>query len=46
MNSSGTKEEIEVAKELIHSNIMTEIEIRRKREHKQVYKLCAVRLFY
>ena len=35
-NVSGTKGEIEVAKELIHSNIMTEIEIRRRREHKQV----------
>ena len=33
---TGTKEEIEIAKQLIDSNIMTEIEIRRKREHRQV----------
>ena len=34
--SPGTKEEIEIAKQLIDSNIMTEIEIRRRREHRQV----------
>ncbi|XP_063674769.1 uncharacterized protein LOC134811671 isoform X2 [Bolinopsis microptera] len=34
----GTKEEIEVAKQLIDGNILTEIEIRRKREHRQEVK--------